>query len=95
RVSELVARLDAEFRPLWEKAQRTGFFDDIADFGERIEALGEEFQLEAVRRYGTDLGNQAASFDIERMNRTLDGFPDLVERVRSLERDAEKEIEHG
>jgi CheY-like chemotaxis protein len=25
----------------------------------------------------------------------MDGFPDLVERVRSLERDAEKETEHG
>jgi len=95
RVPELIARLDAEFRPLWERAQRTGFFDDIADFGERIEALGEEFHLEAVRRYGADLGKQAANFDIERMNRTLDGFPDLVEQVRSLERDTEKETEHG
>jgi signal transduction histidine kinase/DNA-binding NarL/FixJ family response regulator len=95
RARELAARLETEFRPLWEKAQRTGFFDDIADFGERIQALGEEFHLEAVRRYGADLGRQAASFDIERMNRTLDGFPDLVEQVRSLERDSEKESQNG
>jgi two-component system, sensor histidine kinase len=93
RLPELLDRLETEFRPLWEKAQRTGFFDDIADFGERIRKLGETFQLEAVRRYGADLGARAASFDIERMNRTLDGFPDLVERVRFLENEIAKESE--
>jgi len=46
--------------------------------------LGEKYSLDVLIKFGDDLSNQAGQFDVENMNITLDTFPELIEKLRSL-----------
>ncbi len=84
RLPELLRLLESEFTPKWETARQNGFFDDIAEFGELIKKAGQEYSLEMLDKFGQELGRQVSSFDIEKINLTLDAYPELVKNIRAL-----------
>jgi len=76
--------LENEYMELWKSTRKNHFFDDIASFGHQIKQLGEKYSLNVLIKFGDDLSNQAGQFDVENMNITLDTFPELIEKLRSL-----------
>ncbi|MGE0084627.1 MAG: ATP-binding protein [Desulfococcaceae bacterium] len=84
RLPELLHLLESEFTPKWETARQNGFFDDIAEFSELIRKTGQEYGVEMLDKFGQELGQQVSSFDIEKINMTLDAYPELVKNIRAL-----------
>jgi signal transduction histidine kinase/FixJ family two-component response regulator len=76
--------LENEYMKLWESTRKSHFFDDIEAFGHQIKELGEKYSLEILKRFGDNLCNQTNSFDVENMNVTLDTYPELIKKIRSL-----------
>lgn len=80
----LIQQLETEYRELWEKARSNGFFEDIGTFAKNMIQAGEAYQLELLREFGNNLEAQVGSFDIERINITMDTYPKLVQRIKNL-----------
>ncbi|MEZ4528025.1 MAG: hypothetical protein R2941_19100 [Desulfobacterales bacterium] len=40
--------------------------------------------MEMLHNFGQELGRQVSSFDIEKINLTLDAYPELVKNIRAL-----------
>ena len=83
---ELIQKLEAEYRELWEKARSNGFFEDIGTFAREMQTAGEAYHLEFLLEFGKNLDAQVSSFDIEKINITMDTYPNLVQRIRNLYR---------
>lgn len=76
--------LETELTETWNAVKSTGFFDEIGEFAKRIQALGKEFRIGFLEEYGSELYTQSESFDIEKINKTMEMFPELIERVRRI-----------
>jgi len=81
---ELLEKLEKEFTPLWQKAKQDGFFDDIADFGEKMAVLGKSFESPGLQALGDELKVQVANFDIEKINQLLDDYPKMIQKYKTL-----------
>ena len=82
KLPELLEKLENDFNPLWESARQSGFFDDIAEFGKQINELGINYSYKILEKYGEDLNSQVSSFDIEKINTTLDAYPKIIEKLK-------------
>lgn len=83
KLPKLIEKLENDFEPLWESARQSGFFDDIAEFAKQIDELGRNYSYRILQKYGKDLNSQVSSFDIEKINNTLDAYPKLVEKLKN------------
>lgn len=86
RLPAILEELDGDLAARCREARQKGFFDDISEFARHLQERAEEWDLDPVRRFGKELAIQARTFDIEKINQTLDSFPGLVEDIRSLGR---------
>ncbi|WP_373497962.1 ATP-binding protein [Desulfococcus sp.] len=82
----LIEALEGEYRKLWEKARSNGFFEDIGTFAKEIQKAGETYQLDLLRQFGKTLDLQVSSFDIEKINATMDTYPNLIQVIKTLYR---------
>lgn len=74
------------WRSLWNHVRDRMVMDEIQRFGEEIRDLGTDRELPGMARWGADLAEQAETFEIERMYRTLDRFPELVQTNEPAEK---------
>jgi hypothetical protein len=95
RLPIVIDILENEYMTLWESTRKNRFFDDIAVFGHQMKELGEKYSMEVLRRFGDDLSTQASRFDVENMNNTLDTYPELINRIRSLFKEEKKADGNG
>lgn len=65
--------------------QNDRVYDEIEDFGARVQTLGTEHEIGPLQKFGKDLKHQAAEFEIEAVSRSLDAFPGLIEQLKSLQ----------
>jgi len=87
----LIQQLESTYRELWEKARSNGFFEDIGAFAREMQKAGEIHQFELLREFGSNLEAQVSSFDIEKINVTMDTYPNLVQKIKNLYRRNVKE----
>jgi hypothetical protein len=73
---------------MWEEIRKNLFFDEIGEFGHRISELGEAYTIADLNKYGEELSGHAESFDVEKMNTTLNAYPEIIAAVKSLCADA-------
>jgi len=78
---ELVAKLREEQSGGWPELCQTLELKPIEDFASRLRAWGESYGAAALRRYGEELFEQAQQFDLDRLPRTLEAFPALLEKL--------------
>jgi hypothetical protein len=82
----LIEALEGAYRTLWEKARSNGFFEDIGTFAKEIHKAGDTYQLDLLRQFGKTLDLQVSSFDIEKINLTMDTYPNLIQMIKNLYR---------
>ena len=87
RIPQLIQVLETRCAKLWEKARQTGFFDDIAEFGQLMKKLGHAYSVRPLREFGNRLNTQVSTFDIEQINKTLEAYPDLIREIKSMHRE--------
>ena len=80
----MIQKLDGEYRALWEKARSNGFFEDIGRFAKEMQVAGDTYHLEILRQFGKNLDVQVSNFDVEKINLTMDTYPNLVQRIKNL-----------
>jgi len=84
KIPEIIEKLESDLTEIWKTAKQNGFFNEIEAFGNQIREMGETYSLAILRQYGEDLINHVSSFDIEQMNITLNNYPQLIEKIKSL-----------
>lgn len=90
RLPQVIEQLANKYMQEWTEARKNQIFDEIGQFAQRISALGEKNGVIIVKKYGDDLGAQVESFDVEKMNTTLNDYPQMVEKIRSLYTNAQR-----
>ncbi len=95
RLPMVIERLEKEYRQTWETVRKNQFFNEIEDFGTIIAKLGEENAIGGLTTYGQDLSAYAARFDVEKMNTTLDAYPQLIQNIKAISASMVKEEANG
>ncbi|MCP4110368.1 MAG: response regulator [Desulfobacteraceae bacterium] len=81
KLPELISILKNELMEEWSKIHKQFIINDIGAFGNQIKELGAEYNLDILKNWGDGLSNQAENFDIERLRKTLEYFPELVKEI--------------
>jgi signal transduction histidine kinase/CheY-like chemotaxis protein len=84
RLPQLIEQLENKFMQAWTQVRKNQIFDEIGNFAQRISMLGQANGVVMVKEYGDDLAAQVESFDVEKMNTTLNDYPQLVEKIKNL-----------
>jgi signal transduction histidine kinase/ligand-binding sensor domain-containing protein/DNA-binding response OmpR family regulator/protocatechuate 3,4-dioxygenase beta subunit len=78
RWPELVAKLRAEQAGTWPDLCQTLELTPVEAFAARLRTLGETYHAPTLKRYGQELFDQAQQFDLDRLPKSLEAFPQLI-----------------
>lgn len=81
---EVIDLLENRYLQKWKEAKKNQVFDEIGEFADNIRELGKEKNISALKTYGKKLSAHVESFDVENMNTALNGYPKMVEHIKSL-----------
>ncbi|MCP4690118.1 MAG: response regulator, partial [Desulfobacterales bacterium] len=84
RLPDLLNLLETELAAELTEIRETLLVDEIREFGEKIEGLGRENELNVLTAWGENLYQRAGGFDVNGMTKALDAFPDLIRTIRHL-----------
>jgi CheY-like chemotaxis protein len=83
-LTKVLGQLENKYHKKWTEAQKNQEFDEIAEFAQHIMKLGVENNINILKTYGEDLKAHVGSFDVEKMNTTLNDYPHMVETIKTL-----------
>ncbi|MSU36737.1 MAG: response regulator [Pedosphaera sp.] len=81
RWPELVAKLRSEQNGDWPELCQTLELAPVEEFALRLRTLCEAYGVTALQRYGKELFHQAQHFDLDRLPKSLEAFPQLIENL--------------
>ncbi len=84
RLPELIARLEQELTPQWNELQKKQPVKAVQKFGQDLEKLGEEYSMNTLTKFGSDLIIYINNFDIRKMRFLLSGFPELIDQLKAM-----------
>jgi len=84
-IPEIMNRLENEFMQTWESVNKKQHIPDIENFANEIKIIGEENSITLLSEYGQTLISHVNSFDIESMGTALNSYPELIEKIKTLE----------
>jgi hypothetical protein len=70
--------------PLWEKYRSVQQMNKLKEFGTGIVDIGVQYSVEQLADYGGDLVRYADRFDIDKLRKTLEFFPEIIDTVKRL-----------
>ncbi len=70
-----------KLKPFWQKAQKSGFIDEIELFALKTEDVGKELDLKNIEIFGYDLQNFVNNFDTEKMTEMLELYPVVINKI--------------
>jgi len=82
RLPELIARLEQELMPQWNELQIKQPVKAVQKFGHDLEKLGQEYNMDTITKFGSDLIVFINHFDIRKMRFLLSGFPELIDQLK-------------
>ncbi|MCP4106407.1 MAG: PAS domain S-box protein [Desulfobacteraceae bacterium] len=81
KLPELVRILENEMTEKWNNVKTRFYFNEIEVFANEIRELGAFYRVDILTNWGDDLLQQAKSFDMERLPKTLDYYPDMIKKI--------------
>lgn len=82
RLPELIAQLENEFLPTHNTVTRSQMIDEIEKFGKDLKVLAEDSKIECLLNHATDICSLADNFEIDKLLKTLDEFPKIIEQLK-------------
>ena len=79
----LLKELDETHFKHWESVSEFMVLEEISEFGDQIYQIGQQNELPGLVEWGKKAREQAQSFEIDKLTRTLAHFPDQLEALRS------------
>jgi signal transduction histidine kinase/CheY-like chemotaxis protein len=92
---KVIEQLENKYMRIWEQTRKNLFFDAIDEFAHQISELGAENAVLILKTYGENLSALVENFDVENMNSALEAYPKMIESIKSLCAQDEKEDIHG
>ncbi|MDM8540354.1 response regulator [Desulfococcaceae bacterium HSG9] len=80
---EVMTLLNGELTEFWKIVRRSGSFDKIEEFANRVGSFGQKYKLDRFSQFGNDLTIQVHAFEVDRIEASLDLFPQLVSNLNS------------
>lgn len=77
----MIVLLRAEEAGVWPELCQTLELGPLEEFATRLRNLGEAHGAAALSRYGKELLEQAQQFDLDRLPKSLETFPRLIEQL--------------
>lgn len=84
RYLEMISKLETDIYSLWQKTNRTGFIDEIANFGKLLKVFGADFSVLIIEKYADRIFEYANNFDIEKMSMFMKNFPALITQIKNF-----------
>lgn len=82
-LNELIDKLEGEYASLKNQAAESGDFEEINNFGEKMQALGKKHSIEIITNFGTKLIEFVAAFDIKNIYSILDSYNDIISKLKN------------
>ena len=82
---ELINKLESEISIKYVKLKKEFIINDIEDFAEEVQELGRQYGASALSDWGKKLSVQASSFDLENLIATVDGFENILNKIKSFQ----------
>ncbi|MDP4291008.1 MAG: PAS domain S-box protein [Bacteroidota bacterium] len=92
-LDEVIDILENEFLPINETVIKKQLIEQIDYFGKGLILFGEANSLNFIVDYGKKICHYVDNFEIELMMKTLRSFPDIIEKVKSLNRSSQRKPE--
>lgn len=67
--------------PVWQTLSQTLTINDVEDFAEHMQALGQKYRYEMLIKWGEKLASEVSAFDMDGMAETLKEFEGILEQV--------------
>jgi signal transduction histidine kinase len=83
RLPELIGVL-GENKTTWENLVTTLSIDEVENFGNQMHKFGDEFGYSPLSKWGERLSNETAMFDMDAMSKTLESYPGMIEKLKSI-----------
>jgi nitrogen-specific signal transduction histidine kinase len=83
-IPTMVHILEDEYMPLWEKYRSVQQMNKLKEFGTGIADIGVQYSVEQLADYGGDLVKYADRFDVDKLRKTLEFFPEIIDTVKRL-----------
>jgi PAS domain S-box-containing protein len=80
---EVIRYLQDDLMPLWERCRHQQRIREIKMLAARIDRLLEEYPIADIREYAKKLNSGLARFDVEKIQKALDGYPALLEKLKA------------
>ncbi|MRR37884.1 hypothetical protein EG829_25200 [bacterium] len=77
----MLARLREQEQRVWPGLCKRKAMDEIEQFAGRLKSWAEEAQWSALRGYAESLEQQVQEFDLDRLPKTLQGFPAIIQSL--------------
>jgi CheY-like chemotaxis protein/two-component sensor histidine kinase len=78
RRPELLAKLREEEQAVWPDLCERKAMDEIEQFARRLKGWAEEAHWPTLRAYAESLDQQVQEFDLDRLPKTLEHFPEII-----------------
>lgn len=89
-LSKVIGELEHRFMADWEAVKKNLFFDDIEAFAKQMTEFGKIHSVDRITHYGTELSAAVQSFDVEKVNITLNAYLQMIENLKSIYNQNEK-----
>jgi hypothetical protein len=78
---DLLKKLRVEETSVWPDLCKTRAMDEIEQFAVRLKSWADEGQWPALRIFAESLEQQVQEFDMARLPKTLQGFPEILKSL--------------
>ncbi len=76
--------LDKELNNNYSRLLNTMLLEDISAFADKIENMGRKHNCKPLTSFGERLKGEVESFDVDSIQKTMNSFPNLVERFQKV-----------
>ena len=83
---DIINELETKFLPINESVIKKQLIEQIELFGKGLVAYGEGNSFVVITDYGNKICHYVDNFEIEKMMKTLKLFPDIIEKIKKMNR---------
>jgi signal transduction histidine kinase/CheY-like chemotaxis protein len=85
KLPEIINKLENEIFIKYSKIKKEFIINDIEDFAKEMQVFGKEYNLNLVTDWGKKLSEQSGNFDIENLQDSLNGFVDILNKIKNFQ----------
>ncbi|MFC1563958.1 ATP-binding protein [candidate division KSB1 bacterium] len=84
KLPDLLEILENKRENVWKELMNTLTINEIEDFAKEMKEYGLEYGYPPLTGWAKQLENQAAMFEIDAMSSTLESFPEIIQKIKTL-----------